>query len=80
MAAVESELPIVILGAGISGNVSFAKGEGGGGGGGGGWVSDFELNVRYFRFQTLNLRLATWVHKFGGIFIYIQLICMGWYA
>lgn len=32
MAAVESELPIVILGAGISGNVSFAKGDGGGGG------------------------------------------------
>ena len=27
MAAVESELPIVILGAGISGNVFFAKGE-----------------------------------------------------
>ena len=73
MAVVESELPIVILGAGISGNVSFAKGEGVGG-------SDFELNVRYFRFQTLNLRLATWDHKFGGIFIYIQLICMGWYA
>lgn len=51
MAAVESELPIVILGAGISGNVFFAKGEQG--------FSDFELNIGYFRFQTLNLRLST---------------------